>query len=246
MELKLSIPDYLSIKDWKYFNSLELDSQVDKMINFISYISDLDIEQVRSLTPGDLEKVYSGVIDQLSNLDPTFFPIIEIDGKLYGYSSLSKMTLGEYIDLERLTKNSVANIEEIMAILYRPIVKHKLDGVKWAVKNKYKIGTGDVENLFKYYTLEKYDSANRPDQAKLMKNLPVSFATGALSFFLVLANTSLLGMNLSSLNETQETPMTLRGLSEKISGPIGDGLLQFMTYHKVPSLVSLEMQASLS
>ena len=245
MELKLSIPDYLSIKDWKHFNSLELDSQVDKMINFISYISDLELEQVRSLTPADLQTIYHDVLESLGDTDPTFFPIIEIDGKLYGYSSISKMTLGEYVDLERLTKNSIANIEEIMAILYRPIKTNKLNGVQWAVKNKYKTGTGNVENLFKYYTLEKYDSSVRTEQADIMKNLPMAFATGALSFFLVLANTSLLGSNLSLLNETQEEKMTLTDLSKKISMPIGDGLQQFLTYQKVPSLTSPEILASL-
>jgi hypothetical protein len=45
MELKFNIPDYFSIKDWKYYNSLELDSDVDKMVKFLSYISDLPIFQ---------------------------------------------------------------------------------------------------------------------------------------------------------------------------------------------------------
>jgi hypothetical protein len=73
----------------------------------------------------------------------------------------------------------------------------------------------------------------------------MAFATGALSFFLVLANTSLLGSNLSLLNETQEEKMTLTDLSKKISMPIGDGLQQFLTYQKVPSLTSPEILASL-
>jgi hypothetical protein len=183
MELKFNIPDYLSIKDWKYLNSLELDSQADKMIKFISYISDIEEEQILKLTPIDLQKTYLSVLETIGETESTFFPVFELDGQLYGYSSISKMTLGEYIDLEKLTKNPVIHLEDIMAILYRPIKKHSFNGIKWAVKSQHKVGIGEVENLFQYYTLEEYNSNTRAEQAEKMKNIPVSFALGAMSFF---------------------------------------------------------------
>ena len=238
MELKFNIPDYLSIKDWKYLNSLELDSQADKMIKFISYISDIEEEQILKLTPIDLQKTYLSVLETIGETESTFFPVFELDGQLYGYSSISKMTLGEYIDLEKLTKNPVIHLEDIMAILYRPIKKHSFNGIKWAVKSQHKVGIGEVENLFQYYTLEEYNSNTRAEQAEKMKNIPVSFALGAMSFFLALATTSLASTNLSLNLKSKEEKEVMKKVSKAVSTPIGDGLQQFVTSLKLPSLAS--------
>jgi hypothetical protein len=236
MELKFNVPDYLSIKDWKYFQSLEMENDNEKMLKFISYATDISEDIIMSLRPIDLAQVYSTILEKIGEVESTFFPLFELEGQLYGFSSISKMTFGEYIDLQKLTKNPSINLEEIMAILYRPVVKHKLDGVTWAVKSQHKIGTGNVENLFKYYDLEKYDSKTRAEQADKMKSIPVAFALGALSFFLVLTNISLTSTNLSLNLKSKEERQTLKSLSKAVSIPIGDGLLQFITSQKLPSL----------
>jgi hypothetical protein len=247
MELKFNIPDYFSIKDWKYYNSLEMDSEVDKMVKFVSYISDLDEDTILGLSPVALSQTYLSVLETIGEAQSSFYPIIEINGQLYGYSSMSKMTLGEYIDLERLAKNPIANLEEIMAILYRPIKKHSFKGVIWAYKNAYKTGTGNVENLFNYYTLEKYDSRKTVDQADIMKTLPVSFALGAMSFFLVQANISLLGTQVySTTKDKKELKTLMNKVKQSVSMPIGDGLLQFITSQKHPSFQSQATNQSLT
>jgi hypothetical protein len=235
MELKFNLPDYLSIKDWKYFQSLEMENDNEKMINFISHATDIPEDTIMDLRPMDLTKVYGTLVERLGQVEPSFYPVIEINGQLYGYSSLSKMTFGEYIDLQKLTKNPTMNLEEIMALLYRPIEKHSFKGITWAVKSQYKIGTGNVENLFKYYDLEKYDSKKRGKQADLMSQLPVAFALGALSFFLVLTNTLLVSTNLS-LNPKIKKEMKMIKILNKVGSPaIGDGLLQFITSQRHPS-----------
>jgi len=235
MELKFNLPDYLSIKDWKYFQSLEIENDNEKMLKFIAYATDIPEDTIMSLRPVDITNVYSAILEQLSSVEPAFYPIIEINGQLYGYSSISKMALSEYVDLQKLNKNPSINIEEIMALLYRPIKKHSFDGVMWAVKSQYKVGTGNVENLFQYYTLEKYDSAKRAEQAKIMKELPISFALGALGFFLVLTNTLLISTNLSLNPKVKKEMKKIKILSKAGSPAIGDGLLQFITSQKHPS-----------
>jgi hypothetical protein len=239
MELKFNIPDYFSVKDWKYYNSLELDSENDKMVKFVSYISDLDESTILDLPPIALRQTYLSVLETIGEAQSSFYPIIEIDGQLYGYSSISKMKLSEYIDLEKLAKSPIKNLEEIMAILYRPIEKHSFSGVTWAIKNKYKIGTGNVENLFKYYELKKYDSNERAKQADLMNTIPVSFALGALAFFLVQANISLLSTQAYSIaKDKKELKEMLNKVKQSVSMPIGDGLLQFITSQRLPSFQS--------
>jgi len=246
MELKFNIPDYLSIKDWKYLNSLEIEDETEKMLKFISHTTDIPEDTIMSLKPSDLTEVYSTILNQLSDVSPSFYPIIEINNQLYGYSSISKMTLAEYVDLKRLAKNPTANIEEMMAILYRPIEKHSFDGIVWAIKSQFKIGTGNIENLFNYYTLEKYDSATRAQRTEIMKELPVAFALGALSFFLVLKNTQLVSTNLSLNPKIKKEMEMIKTLSKAGSAHIGDGLLQFITSQKLPSFQLPAIKLSLT
>ena len=47
MKLELNIPEYLSIKNWKYFKSLDNKTDNAKMIDFISYLSGADVEGIR-------------------------------------------------------------------------------------------------------------------------------------------------------------------------------------------------------
>ena len=246
MEIQLEIPDYLSIKQWKEFISLEHLSESEKMIYLISLLSDKNEDEVRKWTPASLTQVYTKVIDALSDVEPAFYPVFELDGQLYGYSSITSLTLGEYTDLERLAKKPQDNIEEIMAILYRPIVKHRFGGIKWAFKNTIKVSQGDAENLFKYYTLEEYDSSKRGENAKKLSVIPASMAIGALNFFLALGSLYLLNMNLSSLKPDQQMKVMKETSKQMDLLSIGDGLLQFITSLRHPSFQSPAIKQSLS
>lgn len=221
-------------------------SDSEKMIKLITMLSDKDEAEVKQWTPMALKQVYAKVLDAISDIDPAFYPVFELDGVRYGFSSISKLTLGEYVDLERLAKQPQENIEEIMAILYRPIVKDRFKGLKWAFKNTYKVGLGDAENLFKYYTLEEYDSNKRLDNAEKLNVLPATMALGALTFFLTLANTSLIGSNLSSLSPKQQM-IAMKEITNKMTSMnIGAGLQQFIISQTLPSFKSQEMIASLN
>jgi hypothetical protein len=242
MELKISIPDFLSIKNYKQISSMEHLSSIEKMIQTIVILSDLPEETVREMQIEDISAVFSKVSESVIDIRNEFYPIIEIEGQLYGYNPISKFTLGEYVDLENLNKNALQNLEEIMALLYRPIVKHKFNGIKWAFKNRFKIGLGKAEHLFSYYTIEKYSSETRVERAEIMKDIPASFALGALTFFLHNANLYLLGSQISS-DSKKETKKQIETIAKKMtSDNIGGGLQQFITSRKVPSLVSQEIR----
>jgi len=238
MEIQLNIPEYLSVKHWKQFNSLEHLSESEKMVHMISILSDKTKDEIMEWKPMELKQVYSEVLEAFTDLQPSFYPVFELDGQLYGYSSISKMTLGEYVDLERLSKKPLENLEEIMAILYRPITKHKFGGVKWAFKNTFKVKIGEAENLFKYYELEKYDSSKRGEQAELLGIIPASIALGALSFFLVLASNSSLSSSLSSMDPKQQKEKMKEMNQRMASMNIGGGLAQFITSLQHPSFQS--------
>lgn len=241
MELKLKVPDYLSLKHYRQVSRLDHLSSLEKMIHTIAILSDLDIETVREMDQYDIKTIFSTVSEQVINLSSEFYPIVEIEGQLFGYVPISKLTLGEYVDLENLNKDAMNNLPEIMALLYRPITKHKFYGVKWAVKNTYKLVLDEAENLFKYYNVEKYTPELRKENAKIMENFPASFAIGAMTFFLANGNLLLLGSEISSDNK-KDRMVQIKEMSKKMTSPAtGDGLRQFIVSRKVPSLRSLEI-----
>ena len=110
MELNIKYPNYLSIKDWKYFKSLNDDTTASKMINFISYLSNTSQKEIEELTPQEVQSTYLKILQTFGDVDSKFFPVIEINDVLYGFSSIAKMTLGEYVDLERLAKEPNDNL----------------------------------------------------------------------------------------------------------------------------------------
>lgn len=244
MKIQLEIPEYLSIADWKYFNSLEHLNESEKMVTLISKMGGKDIDEVKEYTPTALQQVYATLLSSFEDLTPQFYPVFDLDGVKYGFKSLTSMTTGEYIDLERLAKNPTENLEEIMAILYRPIVKNKFKGIKWAFKSTYKVALGEAENLFKYYEVEKYDNSKRGEQAKLLSNVPASIGLGALSFFLVLGAYFSASSNLSSLPPKQQMMEVEKMNKQMALVNTGDGLLRFITWLEHPSYLSEEKEAS--
>lgn len=246
MKVQINIPEYLSISDWKYFTSLEHLDDSEKMITLISKMGGVDIEEVRKYTPIALQQVYSTLLSSFEDLQPQFHPIFELDNVLYGFKSITSMTTGEYIDLERLCKQPQENLEEIMAILYRPIVKNRFKGIKWAFKSTYKVALGEAENLFKYYEVEDYDNSKREENSQTLSNIPASIGLGALSFFLVLGTYYSVSSSLSSLPPQQQMTEIKKMNQELDTMNIGGGLLRFITSLEHPFYQSVEKVASWS
>jgi len=75
-----------------------------------------------------------------------------------------------------------------------------------------------------------------------MATMPVSFALGALAFFLAVASNSLLSTQAYSLPNKKERKKRMEEVKKLVTVPIGDGLLQFITSRKLPSLTSQEIK----
>lgn len=245
-QVQLEIPEYLSVNDWKYFNSLEHLNDNEKMVALISHLSDKEENEIKEWQPAALQQVYATLLQSLQDLQPQFYPVFELDGVLYGFTSMAKMSLGEYMDLEKLAKNPTENLEEILAILYRPITKNRFNGIKWAFKNTYKIALGEAENLFKYYEVEKYDNTERFINAEKLSKLPASLGLGALGFFLVAGSSSLISSQLSSLPMEEQMKQMKEMNQQMTSMDFGDGLVQFIIYQQLPSFQSQERSQSLT
>lgn len=98
-------------------------------------------------------------------------PIIELHGIEYGLPDINDITLGEFIDLDLLLQstNSDGKLNEIAAIIYRPIVKKTKNSIK----------------------IEAYEADEAKERAELFMDLPIDSIRSANSFFLHYANLSL-------------------------------------------------------
>ena len=90
-------------------------------------------------------------------LQKTFY----LDGVEYGFiPNWTKLTVGEFADLESYTNDTYANLEKIMAVLYRPITQKKAD---------------------ESYSIEPYEPHHTKQESML--NCKMDVVIGAMVFF---------------------------------------------------------------
>lgn len=180
----IQIPEVITVEQYKKFGTLDHLTNTQRIIRIVSAISGYKEEEVGKWNVSNLFNIYKDLQLRIQELEPVFLPIFEWEGTTWGFQPLHKMSAGEYIDLETRLKDGVDKINEVLAILYRPISEHKFDGIEWKVKSNYKYAIGKTENLFKYYTLEEYDVEKRNWRVEQFNNLPINLALGAYNFFL--------------------------------------------------------------
>lgn len=170
MKIELTIPE-----NWnditiglyqKYIKLQESDiSEKKKTINSLALLCNTTKDIIKKISYKDLRDIMN-IVKKLVDSEPNkkdFIKTFMFKEQEYGFvPNLSKLTTGEYIDLESYTKDPIENLHIIMSILYRPITFKR--GIR--------------------YTTEPYD----PEQFKeeLFKDCPMNIALTSLGFFLTL------------------------------------------------------------
>lgn len=225
-DLTINIPTYLTIKQYSDVLKYKGDSNFEKLVHTVSVLTGIDKETVQKFpikTLTDIGNDYGELIDSKNE----FHSILEWNGVLYGYSNIKNQTLGEYVDLENLSKDFENNMHKICALIYRPITKHRFNSLKFTVKQKIKMLNNDVENVFDWYEVEQYDNSKRKMVEESFKDFPAHIFLGAISFFLSassLYSTNILYLERQLTKTQMETMMddTLQILSKTIGS--GGGL----------------------
>lgn len=240
-KIDITLPAYLTLKQYKAMDrvySLEDNLQV---LHTISAVSGIEINEVKSWdipTITAVWKTIKQILDESQDIE--FYPVLEFEGTTYGFTPMSKMSLAEYIDIDNLAKDKMANLNEIVSILYRPIKSHTIKGMKFKTKSSLKLifTKESSEHLMDYYEVEDYDNELRKKQAKLFDEFPASVALGALSFFLGVGNLS----SLDSLTSTAQMSKQMRKhlMRNEIEAykNIMGGLTRYMSWEKLPSFKS--------
>ena len=184
MKIQVQIPDYFQVKHYKALTVLSSLDEQEQMVQVISTITEQPYDEIMKWNISSVVEVYNSINAMMNNISTTFHPIIEWNGQIYGFRNMSKMTLGEYIDLDNLSKDTDKNITSILAILYRPVTSNKIKESKFIIKSTIKALQYDVENVFDYYEVEEYDIDKRKQITPEFDNFPLEIAMGAMGFFL--------------------------------------------------------------
>lgn len=183
-KIKVELPEYFSVRHYKAMSEFEHLDELGKIVQTVIATTNHTEEEIMTWKLPDMVKVYKGIAELFNDVGGEFYPVFEFRGQSYGFQSLSKMTLAEWMDLDRRLKDPLANLEEILAILYRPITKHKFDNRVWKATSYIKRLVGKPEDLFKLYEIDEYDTETREWRADIFQDLPIEYAMGCLSFFL--------------------------------------------------------------
>ena len=140
-------------------------SDKNKVIKSLSLLCNTSPSIIKKMLYSDLLDIMNIIKDMVDN-EPDkseFKKTIIIDKEEYGFiPNLSKLSTGEYIDLETYCKEPIEHLHIIMSILYRKITFKRNER----------------------YAIESYD----PDEFKeeLFKDCPMDVALSSLGFFLTL------------------------------------------------------------
>jgi len=249
-KITLTIPDYFTVRQYQLFETFSSLDPLDQMIATIALLTEHTEDEVLSWPLPAISQAYPEVRRIISDTKPEFYPVIEWQGTLYGYRSLQKMTLKEYIDLEGLLKDARKNFTEILAILFRPVTENKLNTSAFMWNTVYKAYKGDQENIFNYYDIEEYDNRTRAINAGKFNSFPISVALGALSFFLLAGSQSLKSSETSFqimnewMNEVKKTTKRQKTRERLLNTTVG--YILSTTLQNPPSYPSQEINPYLN
>ena len=169
-EVKLTIPDNwkdITIGTYQKYVKIQEGKGTDKtkVVKSLALLCNTSPFIVKKMAYTDLLEVME-VIKKMIDTEPTeqdFKKLFTFKNEEYGFCpNLSRLTTGEYIDLETYCKEPIENLHIIMSILYRRI----------------------TNKVNERYAVESYD----PEEFKeeLFKDCPMNIALSSLGFFLTL------------------------------------------------------------
>lgn len=181
----MKTPDYLSIDHYYKISGIDITTTTG-MLQAIEVLMNVDQETIKNMSPDELHEMRKNLDTLMVKASPKFWPVFSHDGVEYGFQPLSKMTFGEWVDVDMAAKNWKTDIHKLMAILYRPITKHKYKNIVWQSIYNLKVWTNQQVNPFDVYEVEPYNTETLQERADKFKHLPLEIANGAMAFFLTI------------------------------------------------------------
>ena len=151
-----------TIENWKKIILSESFKTPEEFhMDLISISTGLSVDELRTVSMGEILNVMSGLSEYYDNIDKTFHNRITFKGVEYEFANLNDLTFGHFVDIDTFSSKDESfrtqNLEKYMALLYSPK------------------GEDYMTNL--------------RERTELFKELPVRYFQGAQSFFFHLEET---------------------------------------------------------
>ena len=181
----------------KLMIALENDSsnEIEAVIKTLEALVGIDVSTLSKVPLKYLKTAYAELSTLTATMPSTELKrIIDVDGTAYGFiPDFDALTFGEFCDLDNYLQDSWNNLDKILAILYRRIIKREGD--------KYKI--------------EPYSLDDIKERRELFKNnMSIDTIYGSLVFFYTIGSKHISTM-LSSLEEENKVLRKRKSIREK-------------------------------
>lgn len=154
-------------------------------LEILSALSKCPIATLKKLEQTHFIALWNELINGPLNLhdDLPFHKHISVNGKLYGFTDIKKLSIGELADMDVLRNDPRKEqlLHKMMAVVYRPAL--------------------DITN--DWVIVKEYDAETVEERAKEFLDMPIAYVFGAMSFFLLIRNYSIEAI-VDSLKTTEE------------------------------------------
>tara|TARA_R110000744_G_C19259649_1_gene551211 strand:+ start:338 stop:973 length:636 start_codon:yes stop_codon:yes gene_type:complete len=171
----------------KLMTTLENDkaTEIESIIKTLEALVGISSSELSKVPLKYLKMAYGELTDLTSTMPSTELKrIIDVDGTAYGFiPDFDELTFGEFCDLDNYLQNSWANLDKILAVLFRKVVKR------------------DGDN----YQIEEYTMKGIKERRELFNNsLSIDVVYGALVFFCNIGRERMITMRLSLEEENKQ------------------------------------------
>jgi hypothetical protein len=178
----------ITIGQYQEMMLIETENDITRFIQQISIALDIDSEEIRKLSLLEFKKLQDNMSFLSVKVEADLSPIIEIDGKKYGLiPDMGTVDAGTFIDAEQFKEDTILNLHNLVALIYRPVIKQ--DGDEYEIERHKTEGFERRANMFK-------------------EKVSIETVMGAVIFFSSVATELSINLltYLADQHKTQETP----------------------------------------
>lgn len=191
IQFKLADKDYeigdITIGQYYKIQHLLALQSADAKLEIVSHLSGCPVNDLKRLPKFNFLQLFHEISEGPLNAsaDKKLYKHIGLNGKAYGLLEFSKISIGEFADMDVLQADPMkeSKLHVMMAIIYRPATVLS-NGMDWVA-------------------IEPYDSDNLMQRAEEFLDLPLKHVHSALSFFLQIPNFLLENINHSLIQEME-------------------------------------------
>lgn len=202
IEFKIKGKEYkiedVTIQQYYDIQDLIVRQDLAAKIEIVSKIAKCPIEDLKLLEKHQFVVLWDAIVENYLNLEENtpFHKSFIHKEKLYGFLDMSKITLGEFADMDVIKADPMSQkkLHIMMAILYRPAI---------AITEKW-------------MEVDPYDSDTMMHRAEEFLDLPIKYVTGALNFFLAVSK-YYVETTLTSLTQNPTTTLREKAMVDLVS-----------------------------